>query len=497
MYNNPRREGKTDMILKGYLFSLLYGIACLALAMFVYKLGVPKKYTRKIVHILVGFEWVILYRYFGATYHFLLVCLFFLALLLISHFGKLLPMISSDDDNSLGTVYYAVAMTGVAIVGLFEPGVMLPFGIGVICTSVGDGFAGVVGQLVKKHNPKIYKNKTVFGFTTNLLASFLASYLLSYIFEIGLSLWQCHSLVVLSCGIELIVGFGMDNIAITWSVTALGYLFLNVNGVENYLVPILATPFVIAFVIEKKALTKWGTAAAIFMDAIISIAFGNFGFVTLISFFVGSVIVDKIKAFAKHSLSDDETLKRGTRDVIQVIANGAVPTAAACAFVFSKGNPIFAIAFVASLAEAFADTAASGIGAFSKAAFDPFRWRKCSGGLSGGMSLLGTFASLIGATAISFLAMALTKGAFSIEYVAVASIVAFFGALFDSLLGSLCQVKFRCEVCGKLTEKKVHCALPTKKAEGIRFVDNDVVNVASGFFAAAASVVLFYCFGII
>ena len=74
--------------------------------------------------------------------------------------------------------------------GLFEPGVMLPFGIGVICTSVGDGFAGVVGQLVKKHNPKIYKNKTVFGFTTNLLASFLASYLLSYIFEIGLSLWH-------------------------------------------------------------------------------------------------------------------------------------------------------------------------------------------------------------------------------------------------------------------------------------------------------------------
>ena len=102
------------MIVKGYIFGILYALACIALALFAYKLGMPKKYTRKLVHILVGFEWVILSHYMGATYHFLIVCIFFLLLLALSHFKQLMPMISSDGDNAPGTVYYAVAMTVMA-----------------------------------------------------------------------------------------------------------------------------------------------------------------------------------------------------------------------------------------------------------------------------------------------------------------------------------------------------------------------------------------------
>ena len=93
------------MILKGYVFSLLYGVLCLALALLAYKHGMPKKYTRKLVHILVGFEWVILYHYMGTgSTHFLAVCLVFTALLALTYRGKLLPMISSEDNNSPGTV---------------------------------------------------------------------------------------------------------------------------------------------------------------------------------------------------------------------------------------------------------------------------------------------------------------------------------------------------------------------------------------------------------
>ena len=151
------------MVLTGYLSAVGYALACLLIAAFAYKLGLPKKYTRKIVHILVGLEWVILYHFMGPGLHFLIVCLLFLILLVVTHKTKLMPMISSEADNSPGTVYYAVAMSGVAAVGCFVPAVMLPFGIGVLCTSFGDGFAGVVGQLCAKKNPKIYKNKTLIG----------------------------------------------------------------------------------------------------------------------------------------------------------------------------------------------------------------------------------------------------------------------------------------------------------------------------------------------
>ena len=119
------------MILKGYLIAFAYGIFCLLLSAFVYKLGVPKVFTRKIVHILVGFEWVILYIFHGATYHFLIVCLAFLTLLIVAAKMDLMPMISSESDNAPGTVYYAVSMSIMAIVCLFSSKFMIPFGIAV------------------------------------------------------------------------------------------------------------------------------------------------------------------------------------------------------------------------------------------------------------------------------------------------------------------------------------------------------------------------------
>ena len=161
------------MILKAYIFALLYGVLCLGLAFLGYKLGMQKKYTRKLVHILVGFEWVILYGFLGGgSIHFLNVCIVFTLLLLVTYFRKLTPMIASDADNAPGTVYYGVAMSIMATVCLFVPHFVLYFGIGVFCTSLGDGFAGLVGQTVKKYNPKIYGKKSLLGFLTNLLVSF-------------------------------------------------------------------------------------------------------------------------------------------------------------------------------------------------------------------------------------------------------------------------------------------------------------------------------------
>ena len=158
------------MIIKGYLFSIIYAVLCLALGFGLYKLRCQKAVTRKVVHILMGFEWFILYHFFGGGIHFLLVCLLFLAVLIISHYKKLLPMIESDSDNSLGTVYYAVAMSVMAAITLFVPDMLLPFGIGVICTSLGDGFAGLIGGVLSSRiNGKIYGNKTIYGSIFNFL----------------------------------------------------------------------------------------------------------------------------------------------------------------------------------------------------------------------------------------------------------------------------------------------------------------------------------------
>ncbi len=475
----------TNLVL-GYLSGIGYGGACLLFSLLLYKLGVPKRITRKVVHILVGFEWFILYHFFGAGLHFLAVCIFFLLMLIVAYWKKLMPMISSDGENAPGTVYYAVAMTGVAILGCFVPDVMLPFGIGIMCTSVGDGLAGLIGGSIIRFNPKIYGEKTLWGAIANLLFSFVSALVLSNIYGLGLSLWQMVALAILSVEFEIFTGYGLDNITITWGVTALAYGFLHYEGIGNYILPILLSLLVIGFAVKKKALTHLGVICAVFMDILISLSLGNFGFIILVSFFLGSIIVDKIKKIAKKR---DEAKKGDRRDLIQVIANGFVGTVMAVCFVFSRGNIAFAVGFVAAFAEAFGDTVASGIGAFAKTVYDPFRLRKTENGLSGGMSVIGTLASLLGCFVIGFIAFFVSGGSFGLFEVVIVGVCAFLGVVFDSFLGSLFQVKYICNTCGTVTEKTVHCDRETTKSSGFTPIDNDVVNFSSGIFTATLAVI--------
>ncbi len=475
-------------VLKGYLFGAGYAFLCLLFALVLYKLGVPKKITRKVVHILVGFEWVILYHFLGAGLHFLAVCVFFLLLLAAAYKWKMMPMISSDNDNAPGTVYYAVAMSGVAAVGCFLPEVMLPFGVGIMCTSVGDGFAGVVGQCITRKNPKIYGNKSLYGTIANFVASFGAAFVLNLIYDLGLSVWHSLAIAALSVTLELVTGRGLDNITITWGCTALTAGFMYFDNIGFYLVPILLSPWFIAVAYKKRALTFGGVVMAVVVDLFISVSLGNFGFTMLGTFFAIAVLVDKFKKRIKIQGRTEESQKGDCRDYMQVIANGMLAGLSALLYLGSRER-VFIIVFSAALAEALADTVSSGIGIAAKRTYDPFRWRACESGISGGMSLLGTFSSLVAAYGMSMIAYA-----FDVVNFAEALIItgaAFLGGIFDSFLGSLLQAKYKCPVCGKITEKREHCGEPTEHARGLSFIDNDAVNMLSGIFAALAAAGIF------
>ncbi len=474
------------MILKGYIFSILYALLCLLLALVAYKLGLPKKYSRKIVHILVGFEWVILYHYVGATFHFLLVCIFFLILLSISHFKNLMPMIASEGDNAPGTVYYALAMTIMASICLFIPSMMLPFGIAVFCTSVGDGVAAVCGQLIKKFNPKIYKNKSLFGTLINFVLSTAVVLLFNFYFSMGLEFWQCFIIGLLSAELETVTGFGLDNITITLGVSFLTFGFLNVDFLSEFIVPIILTLPIIAVISAKKILTPIGIIIAIVLDLTVSFVFGNLGFILLFSFLFFAVVADKVKYMLKAKTKNNNT--DSSRGATQVLANGLIPMMMALLFAMST-NFAFLVGYIASLAEALSDTTASGLGVCAKKTFDPFRWKLCQKGLSGGMSIVGTISALISAFVIPFIAFFLAD--ISIIVVLIASASAFLGSVFDSFLGSVFQAKYKCSVCQEVTESVFHCSKRAKKISGFDFFDNDIVNLFSTAFSGALASVIY------
>ena len=475
------------MILKGYLFSVLYGLLCLLAAFVAYKIGASKKITRKIVHILVGFEWAILYHFMGAGIHFLVVCILFLLMLIVVHRKNLMPMISSDGDNAPGTVYYAVAMTIMATISIFVEEMILPFGIGVFCTSIGDGFAGIVGQgLGSNKNPKIYGNKTLFGTLANFLVCAAVVVVMNLHFDLGLLPWHFFVIAFFATELELFTGRGFDNITVTLGSALLAFAFINFDGINGYILPILLTPIIIAFSYTKNALTKGGIVAAFILDIVISVSLGNFGFTILLAFFAFGVLIDKIKK--RYKKAEQSIEKKGSkRDAVQVFANGLVPALCAALYFILK-EQIFILAFVASLSEALADTAASGIGVFSRNTFDPFRMKKCEKGISGGMSLVGTLSSLVGAAVIS--ALALTFGRITFSESLITLLAGFLGGIFDSMLGSLLQVKYKCSVCGKIVEREEHCDKKTTKHSGLIFVNNDTVNFLGTLFAATVVILL-------
>ena len=479
------------MIGYGYLFSFLYVALVVGVAALLYRFGMPKAYTRKFIHIFVAFEWVILYRFMGTSLHFFLVCVLFLLLLLLVYIKRLLPMMASDGENAPGTVYYALAMSVAALVTYFVPDFMIPFGVGVFATSFGDGLAGTVGQLIRRGNPRVYGEKTLFGTLSCFLITTLSSFLIFVIFGTPLGIFHALAIGVFAAGTELLTSRGLDNITVTFAAAALTFFFLKVPTAAEYLIPILATPFVILLVLRRRALTRDGIAAALFLDLAVSVSLGNFGFLTLLFFFAVAVLLDHIKKEKKEKILSAREEKGTRRDAFQVLANAMLPVSSAV-FFFLTQKPMFLLPFVAGMAEALADTAASSVGVLSSSAFDLFRMRRCERGISGGMSWLGTGMALLSSFALSFFTCLF--GQITPFAALIAALLAFLGSVFDSFLGSLFQVKYRCVVCRRLTEKRECHGMKTERARGIPFLDNDLVNLFSSLFTVLAAVGAYFLF---
>ena len=303
-----------------------------------------------------------------------------------------------------------------------------------------------------------------------------------------MSIFYALAIGAFAAGLELVTEYGLDNITLPLGTATLSYLLIYVEGTENYLIPIVLTPFVIALALGKKLLTKKGVFAAVALDVIVSVALGNFGFVLLLAFLLLSVIIDKIKKHFRKK-SDDVSKKGDERDSVQVLANGLIPAIFAILYLLTKHN-VFVIAYSVALAECFADTAASGIGALSKTAYDPFRRKKLEVGLSGGMSVLGTLASLL--APIAFLSIPLAFGVINVKWWLISSACAFLGAIFDSALGSLLQAKYKCKICTRITEREEHCGEATELVSGRKFITNDIVNILSVIFASLMSIIIFF-----
>jgi len=246
---------------------------------------------------------------------------------------------------------------------------------------------------------------------------------------------------------------------------------------------------------HARSLDKSGAIAAAFTGTII---FGVGGWqwaILLLTFFITSSALSR--AFKKRKQGLDEKFSKGhERDAGQVFGNGALATLFAALHFFYPESILPWLGFSAALAAVNADTWATELGVLS-----PYPPRMITDltkvvekGTSGGISLIGTLASLAGAGLIGILAAILSPTdhwSLNTDYWLLITVSGLTGALFDSFLGATVQAMYYCPKDKKETEKHpLHtCGTQTIHIHGWKWLDNDWVNFSCSVFGVMITLI--------
>ena len=233
-----------------------------------------------------------------------------------------------------------------------------------------------------------------------------------------------------------------------------------------------------------RALDFGGSLTAFVMGVIVLWTLRFECFLLFLLFFVSCTVVGKLsKRVRKGKRPEIEEKKGHRRDMMQVVSNGLMATLASLFWFFSSKD-IALIMFGAAVAEATSDTFAGDIGRLSR--HDPVSIRNLKPvpvGMSGGVTFLGMLAAFLSSAVIAFCWYVSFKGV-SFYAAVLVCLMGFSGAVLDSYLGAFVQAHYIDPDTGMLTESDEKNGQKLELAQGIRWVDNDMVNLMSNVFSS-------------
>lgn len=495
----------------GYLVSLGWILLLIGIfGLIRRKCALDVEISRKVLHILIGFTWVFMDIFWGRSYHQIVMCGIFVILNALSLKFKLFSAIerSESNKNHPGTVYYALAMLVLAVASYFYEPLYLPFGMAVMCLSFGDGFAPIVAKIFKKHNLELTADKTIFGTLACIIFSFIAAVVFNACYRLEYGILTLFALATIVGIAELFSIKGLDNFGITFSAAAFLWAYGQGYFDNEFLILVILSACVILLILIIRALTVWGSFGAYVMLIISSICVGYRGFLLYVIPFalIGAV------GFIRTAILKSKGRKSGSsRNLIQVMINGGITLIMLIVYriTFNIG---FVVLAVVSLAECFVDSVASDVGSLSpNKPFDVIRFKRVDSGVSGGISLLGTLSALASCVIMGGISMLFAK---DLRIFGFVSGFSFLGMFIDSIIGSIFQSLYRCVECGAPTESKNSCkacgygrgaseggekerksfkkhSQTNELIKGIRFVDNNVVNLIANVLTVALAVCWF------
>lgn len=208
------------------------------------------------------------------------------------------------------------------------------------------------------------------------------------------------------------------------------------------------------------------------------------GFFLFILFFISCNVVGKISARMKASDKDEIKSKKGhRRDFVQVLSNGLMATIAALIWYFtSKYSALIMLG--AAVAEATSDTFAGEVGRLSKKGpVSILTLTPVPAGMSGGVTTLGIIAAFFSSAMISVCWYLWFKDV-TVMGALLVCLLGFAGSIIDSYLGAAVQAQYIDRKNNRLTENDEIDGEKLELSHGIRWIDNDMVNLISNVFSS-------------
>lgn len=361
---------------------------------------------------------------------------------------------------------------------LFVPG--LPTGtvvFAVLTLAICDALAGITGERYGRKKIKfLFEEKSWAGFAAFFISCFLLAAFYFERFTLQGLLW-CSIAALVPALTELFSYKGSDNLTVPL-VTAIWIhiiILLPASETANFSLYILLFCALCFFALQKKWLTASGCAAAMWIALLLYATGGIKAFIAPGIFLITGSLLSK--------LNNGENEKNG-RDAFQVFCNGTAGTV--CMILYATlEQPVFLMAALVSFAVSMSDSISSEAGMLLKGkVIDIISFKKMQPGLSGGVSWQGSMAGFAGAAVTGACAAAVYNNTAAFWWI---TWFGFAGMLTDSILGSLLQVKYK-TAAGTLTE---HSAEGTVIYKGLRWCNNNMVNVLSNILITACFIILY------
>lgn len=461
-----------------------------------------KELSRKLLHIIAGSA---VANVFLAGYDYYLLAGIAIAaslILFLSVKYRWLKQLDEHERKSWGIFYFALSF--LVLILLWYPDYPEVASAAFLVLAFADSLAAIAGTFLASHYYHITRDKkSLLGSIVFFGASFAVIFLFHGIlpdFRIKLSqtgtdplLYLLVTALILSAILTLVEAIssgGIDNLMI--SVTGSFFIFYIYMDPGSSKLLALSAGFGLALAVgtasyKLRFLSLSGTTGAVILGTVVFTLGGWKYTLPIMTFFVLSSILSKISKKMRGEQSNGKE-SGDIRNHKQLLANGGIAGVLTLLSVIFKDDLIYFL-YVASLCAAAADTWSTETGTMKKRKTYSFPgFREVEQGVSGGVSLAGSFGGMLGAFSVALSAMVFVTD-YKIIILLVAAGIA--GAFSDSLLGDKLQRRNRCRVCGKITEKENHCSEPSEYHSGIRFLDNDVVNFAAGLAAVTVFLIIY------